>query len=162
MMILKSDLIRILQRKVCFVLLLGDFNGYTRNLKDYFGIDQDDVIHPYLTEDMLNDEQYLLKDRVTEEKHRPNNYGYRLIDLCKSQSLRIFNGRLGQDDGVGRLTSNDSSVVDYAIGSTFLLSKTSEFYVHAFDALFFRYSLRIDASDNNRYAARSVNRTRAG
>ena len=48
-----------------------------------------------------------------------------MIDLCKSTSLRIANGRLHDDKGVGNFThcnKQGASVIDY------LLLKASDFY----------------------------------
>ena len=45
-----------------------------------------------------------------------NNFGRRLLDLCKATNRRIVNGRLGKDQGVGSFTyvsQNGASVVDY-------------------------------------------------
>ena len=133
---IEQELTRVLQHRDYLVLLLGDFNAHTKCLKDHFEIEPEDVIHSYLPCDILNEDYTFVHERVSEDKHRPNNYGYRFIDLCKSQSLLIFNGRVGQDNGVGKLTCNNASVADYAIGSMFLLSKADELCVHPFNALF--------------------------
>jgi hypothetical protein len=47
-----------------------------------------------------------------------NNNGTLLLDLCKQTGLRIFNGRVGNDKGIGKYTfigSRGSSLVDYVI-----------------------------------------------
>lgn len=47
-----------------------------------------------------------------------NNYGSKLLDLCKSTCLRILNGRLGTDYDVGEFTyvsPNGASVIDYVL-----------------------------------------------
>ena len=133
---IEHELTRVLQHKDYLVLMIGDFNAHTKCLKDHFEIEPDNVMHCYLPNDILNENDTIAHERVSEDKHRPNNYGYRFIDLCKSQSLLIFNGRVGQDNGVGKLTCNNASVTDYAIGSMFLLSKANELCVHPFNALF--------------------------
>ncbi len=38
--------------------------------------------------------------------------------------------------GIGKETTTDESVIDYAIGSPFVLSKTTDFVVHDFDGVF--------------------------
>ena len=55
--------------------------------------------------------------RVSKDKHT-NNYGPRLLDLCKQCSLRIVDGRIGKNKGVGNYachTPRGSSLVDYVI-----------------------------------------------
>ena len=62
----------------------------------------------------------------------PNPNGYLLIDLCKQTGLRIANGRVGRDAGVGECTfvgSRGSSMVDYVIVSQNLLPKFMSFSV---------------------------------
>ena len=54
-----------------------------------------------------------------------NSYGLKMIDLCKSTSLRITNGRLHDDKGVGNFTycnKHWASVIDY------LLLRAPDFY----------------------------------
>ena len=61
-----------------------------------------------------------------------NNNGLLLLDLCKQTGLRIMNGRVGDDYGVGRYTfvgSRGSSVVDYILTSQDLLHQVKSFTV---------------------------------
>ena len=47
-----------------------------------------------------------------------NQCGHTLLDTCISTGLRIVNGRHGMDNGIGKLTCNNSrggSVVDYLL-----------------------------------------------
>ena len=120
------------------ILLAGDFNAYTKLLADFIPdndhLDEDATY--FDTFDIMESvEHYDIPKRVSQDQHRPNNYGYRLIDLCKSQNLRIFNGRVGVDGQYGKCTSNGCSVVDYFIGSPFLIDKVKHFEVQTFDAL---------------------------
>ena len=120
------------------VLLAGDFNAYTKCLDDFIPLDEDrDEDGPQFDPISVLDppDIHNTPKRVSQDKHRPNNYGYRLIDICKSQNLRIFNGRVGEDSQFGKYTSNGCSVVDYFIGSPFLMSKVAVFEVLTFDAL---------------------------
>lgn len=61
--------------------------------------------------------------RYSKDQSRPNNYGYRLLDICKNNYLYIYNGRIGRDSGIGMYTSSGRTVVDYIIGSPQLMSK---------------------------------------
>ena len=63
---------------------------------------------------VLRESQGLL-ERMSSDIHR-NDYGYKLIELCKNNNLYIVNGRIGET----KLTCKDSSTVDYIICSAFL------------------------------------------
>ena len=64
-----------------------------------------------------------------------NNYGYRLIDLCKSFDLHIANGRCGNDKFIGNFTTTKNSCVDYVLMSPRLLSVVKVFEVLDFDPI---------------------------
>ena len=49
-----------------------------------------------------------------------NNYGKRLLEVCKSFRLCIANGRLGSDRFLGSKTCKGYSVIDFAILSPLL------------------------------------------
>ncbi|MCG7877024.1 MAG: reverse transcriptase family protein, partial [Candidatus Thiodiazotropha endolucinida] len=69
--------------------------------------------------------------RVSQDKIINTN-GRKLLDFCKSNSLRICNGRLGADSGVGKYTyvgSTGNSVVDYVIVNPYLFDLFSTFEV---------------------------------
>ena len=116
------------------ILLLGDFNAYTRCNDDFVPVN-DDFVHAALMNQSDMPDSLSLPVRYSKDKHRPNNFGYRLLELCKSHSIYILNGRLGKDSGVGEFTSSESTVIDYAIGSLPLFKCVSDFYVAPFDAL---------------------------
>ncbi|MEW8146389.1 MAG: hypothetical protein AB2788_11585, partial [Candidatus Thiodiazotropha endolucinida] len=66
------------------------------------------------------------------QDHFVNVSGRKLLDFCKLNGLRICNGRLGTDKGIGKYTyvgSSGSSVVDYVIVSESLLNNISQFCV---------------------------------
>ena len=44
-----------------------------------------------------------------------NNYGHRLIEMCKIVDIHICNGRLGNDAFCGKNTCKDVSVVNYVL-----------------------------------------------
>ena len=62
-----------------------------------------------------------------------NSNGQLLLDILKQSGLRIANGRVCEDKQIGAYTfvgSRGSSLVDYCIVNTELLSDFSSFYVH--------------------------------
>ena len=57
--------------------------------------------------------------RVSEDKGF-NRYGSELLDFCKQTGLRILNGRVGNNENIGKCTyvvSTSKSLVDYVISS---------------------------------------------
>lgn len=63
------------------------------------------------------------------------NYGQARLEMCSNISICILNGRCGNDISIGKVIRTDNSVIDYMIGSPFILSKVSYFTVHHFDQL---------------------------
>ena len=64
-----------------------------------------------------------------------NNYGDRLLTLCKTLEVFIVNGKLGEDANRGKLTCNNVSLVDYFICSLLIFPTVSDFEVLDFDPL---------------------------
>ena len=123
----------------CEILLCGDYNARTGILPDFdthfMGSNGDlDQLLPY---DCL--ESYPLREqmqgsgvsnRFSRDKATVNNHGLRLINLCKTAGILIFNGRIGKDKGIGDFTRDDttgSSVVDYVLGTPKLFSVVCNF-----------------------------------
>jgi hypothetical protein len=59
--------------------------------------------------------------------NRKNNFGNRLLELCRCNNIFICNGRIGDDKGIGKFTSKNVSVVDYAICSPLLFKIIDNF-----------------------------------
>ena len=90
----------------CNVCLLGDFNAHTGTKSDFTrfndyvcsSVPLENVINTVSLESLgIDTTSYNLDLSV-------NNYGNRLLQLCKSLELLIANGRLGKDQGIGALT----------------------------------------------------------
>ena len=47
--------------------------------------------------------------RKSKDASTINKHGMELLGLCKSTGLLIFNGRLGQDRGIGEYTRDDTT-----------------------------------------------------
>lgn len=100
------------------VVMLGDFNARTGDLKDFvskMGPDIE-VVGNYSTPDISVLDRLGRKERQNNDSTK-NSFGKTLIELCKNADLRILNGRtIG--DLQGAFTSfqyNGRSVVDYCI-----------------------------------------------
>ena len=49
-----------------------------------------------------------------------NNYGYKLLEICKSLDMYIVNGRFSDDKYLGVATTCKNTLIDYAIVSPLL------------------------------------------
>ena len=58
------------------------------------------------------------------------------MDFCKSSSIYIFIGRIGSDNLTAEFTTTKNNVIDFCIGSTYLLSNCLEYNILDFDPLF--------------------------
>ena len=65
-----------------------------------------------------------------------NQYGNRLLELCKCNDLFIVNGRIGGDTNIGKLTCKNSSIVDYVISSVDFLKCIVDMDVLEFSKLY--------------------------
>ena len=110
----------------------SDFVCVNEHICDTFNLDD-------ITKQMLN--KSLLEDlgistlRYSEDKCKIDNYGKRLLSLCKSLDIHIANGRLGKDNKIGSVTCKNTSVVDYCILSPELFSHVVNFEILPFDPL---------------------------
>ena len=80
------------------LLICGDLKSRTGTEPDYVVYDKPDNI-PVLPEDYVSDTAF---DRFSHD-HFINTNGRKLLDVCKLNSLRICNGRLGKDKGVWKV-----------------------------------------------------------
>ncbi|MEW8544944.1 MAG: reverse transcriptase family protein [Candidatus Thiodiazotropha sp.] len=109
------------------LLVAGDLNARCGSLQDT--LSDDNIDHIFEGETAYENDYFEIyrksKDLIQ------NLFGVSLIDLCKSFSIHIVNGRLHNDtDGEITCTANDGcSVVDYFIVSTNLFSDISDFEV---------------------------------
>ena len=90
----------------------GDFNSRTADGPDF--LLRDYYINVDMNENLRDNEIPLRKSRDLVI----DNYGRRLLDLCKSTDLLIANGRLGDDKDTGEftcVTNRGRSVVDYLL-----------------------------------------------
>ena len=109
------------------VLICGDFNRRIGYQKDYVIFDNDaniDILP-------LDYEIDTIIPRFSQD-NTINTNGRKLLDFCRQNGLRVVNGRVGADKGVGIYTyvgSTGCSVIDYVIVNSSLLDVFSTFHV---------------------------------
>ena len=83
----------------CNFLVTGDFNARCGNRPDFV---EDEFLHKL---DMLPDDyvEDVFLSRCSQDKIT-NEYGNYLSNFCKASGLRIMNGRIGSDGGLGKFT----------------------------------------------------------
>ena len=125
----------------CEILICGDYNSRTNVISDIDasinGCDGDlDNLVPlnHSFRHQVIESMYAAGKlpRFSMDKAPMNKYGSRLIEFCKVTDMLIFNGRLGDDFGVGEFTRDDTtgrSVVDYAIGTPVIYNSVLVFKV---------------------------------
>ena len=126
-------------------LVVGDLNAHTRLVSDlvifdetllnYLDLDEETRARLEITYTM-NILGLPIERSSVDQRLDIGSYGQALLEICKNHLLCIFNGRAGADRSIGKATTTDGSVIDYVIGSPFLLSKVKHFNVNDFDNLF--------------------------
>lgn len=99
------------ENKGC-IYIIGDFNSRVGVRDDYINFDRN--IDQVDSDDYIPDEPL---SRASSDK-TCNSFGLKLLDLCKSSCIRIVNGRLSNDCGVGSFTfasGQGASVIDYVL-----------------------------------------------
>ena len=111
---------------------MGDLNARTGNASNVLEMSQDEMelIDGYVPLENIN----IPGNRVSFD-NTVNNYGTRLLTLCKSLYMSIVNGRMGNDAQVGRPTCKNVSVVDYVICTTNMFSPIVNFEVDDFNPM---------------------------
>ena len=122
------------------ICLIGDFNSRTGTMDDVFAIEKS-IINTCEIGDFaqelfdIND-----SDTLCEKRHNKdigtNLNGETLINLCLVTNMRILNGRLGSDKGIGDLTyrhTTGNSTIDYCIVTPNLIPHIHNFEVDVLD-----------------------------
>ena len=123
------------------IIMMGDLNSRTGDLQDFYDFLGDNDEHGHMLDEecininVINKNDFydndMLLTRVSQDKGN-NEFGKRLIALCKMCNLIILNGRTGEDKGVGKLTfcnHRGSSVNDYVLCTSNVLKNIDNFYV---------------------------------
>ena len=111
------------------VMVIGDMNGRTNEVEDYI---VNDSIDPYLPtpDDYYPDNK--LKRRQNMDKSTLKGHGRPIIEYCRSTGLRIGNGRIGEDENIGKFTcinKKGASTVDYFLLEEHCFSLVQNFSV---------------------------------
>ena len=135
---MEADILELNQINNFQICLLGDFNARTANQSDLVPFDEN--IEQFLHSDNSNDEMNRISigdlGFPTERQDlQLNNYGKRLLEMCKSFRLCIANGRLGSDRFLGSKTCKGYSVIDFAILSPLLFFSVQHFQILSFEPM---------------------------
>ena len=119
-----------------FAFLMGDFNARPCNKADF--VDADEFLMRYFSFDDSRDGSLNIPSKIEKtniSKYRVsqdeiiNNEGNMLLDMCKSNSMLIFNGRCGNDRNNGAMTFRNQSFIGYSIESFQSLQYVKNFCV---------------------------------
>ena len=109
---------------VGIVYLTGDLNSRT-------GCRPDFIVNDHINT-CLDDDDYIPDTPLsrTSADNTCNNYGVKLLDLCKSTGMRIMNGRVGHDTNAYTFISlQGASVIDYVITHDANFARVSQFTI---------------------------------
>ncbi len=121
-----------------FHVLCGDYNAHTGTTADIL-ISNNDNVNNYVYDDNDLDLTALgvpitrYNMDITADR---SSYGSKLIEVCKNNQVIIYNGRLGDDVGIGKATTTYNTTVDYIIGSPLLTPYIAQFRVLDFEPLY--------------------------
>jgi len=111
------------------IIIAGDFNARTRVENDF--LSEDDNTHVPIPPSEWYDTNTTGSVPRNNLDVGTNSYGPKLLELCKTLSLRILNGRkLG--DLLGHMscfTARGSSLVDYVLASPSLFNRIPDFKI---------------------------------
>ena len=110
-------------------LMVGDFNSRTASENDIFEGYNEFVDMPELYEETVTPDLHV---RVSQDAVL-NEFGKSLLEMCKTLDMFIVNGRLDEDQGVGKFTCyqwSGKSLVDYLIADLSLIKKIVGFKVN--------------------------------
>ena len=100
------------------VIIMGDMNGRIAQENDFLNPNNENDIDDYLPipDDFEMDNSIV--NRSTLDKTEISGHGRDLLSFCKATRVRIPNGRVGDDHGIGNFTCHTpagSSLVDYCL-----------------------------------------------
>ena len=116
------------------VAIVGDLNARTGLSNDHFENCEniDKYIHCLQGADIYDYNECLVGRRFSLDE-KLNSSGMRLLQICKHSCLRIMNGRLGNDAGIGNYTFQSVqgwSLIDNVLLPPCLFDIVSSFIIH--------------------------------
>ena len=126
-----------------YIILIGDINARTAELRDYTVADNFIADFFYFETETLEffDQQsklisYGVQVQRRSQDRKTNNNGFKLLEICKNINLFIVNGRIGKDKTIDKLTFRDISLIDYTICSVEMFPFIKDFEVIELDSIY--------------------------
>lgn len=119
------------------VILGNKLNAKTGTVVDFYDIEYERKdLFSEIFETMETEPTFTYNDRLKNNEDKlQNTYGKLLIELCKIKTLFIVNWRIG-DNLTGKITSQNSSVVDYFLCDCSIYKYVSDMLVFDQSSLF--------------------------
>ena len=136
--VIEQDIMQFTSENDTEICWFRDFNARSASLNDIFIVDENickklDLDNNIFQTDEIYDKAISIPYRNSMDKE-VNNYGLRLIELCKNSNLCILNGR-GSSQSSQNFTCKDASVVDYFIISYSLFQNVIDFQILFMDLM---------------------------
>lgn len=134
------NLFDVLERDIRFysdfgkIIVVGDLNARTGLSDDHFiGCENiDKYIHCLEGADLFDENEISVGRRFSLDT-KIDSSGIKLLQICKDACLRILNGRVGDDAGIGNFTfqsAQGKSLIDYVLLSPGMFDIINGFTVH--------------------------------
>ncbi len=131
----RADLFEIIGRDIQYFstkgwcMLCGDLNGYTGQSPDFIANDSRGRTYIPVPDGYIMDQFQI---RTNSDSRKENKHGAKILELCRTNCMRILNGRCFGDLS-GRFTHypliDNPSVIDYIITDTDLINRVNQFSV---------------------------------
>lgn len=110
-------------------LFCGDFNAHTLTLADVPYEDSDVDVSAEMPYVCLHDTGVPVNRANQDLTPDRSSYGKKLVEFCINHQLFIFNGRMGEDCGVGKPATTHNTTIDYFLGSNGIFKNILAFEV---------------------------------
>ena len=170
---IEADVLNINSNNDYIALLAGDFNAHTSTesgVINFTFYDNDNNSHDLFNHndvfeympncnDVLN-QLNVPVERNSSDKSRINNHGHALLNFCKSLSYVIYNGRIGEDKIIGKVTNvRSNTIVDYCISDDNLIPCVDNFKILDFEPTLSDFHCPLSLSLIQRETAMDENNT---
>ena len=130
----KADVL--MSSKIGSLIIAGDLNTRTDIFNDF--LMEDEVLTNEWSNSLNFDQESIsqqvrLLERSSQDKGDLSGHGRVTVEMCKATNIKIANGRIFQDEDIGKFTfheSRGSSVVDYLLAVLKVWDLIENFAVH--------------------------------
>jgi len=119
-----------------YSLIAGDFNAHTSTKEDFIDLSEEIAadVNVINCREALEANNCKIQ-RSNQDNSRCDTHGNKLLQLCKTTGLCIFNGRVYGDER-GVCTTSKNTSIDYILGTPNIIGNILSLHVEDFDSIF--------------------------